>query len=99
MLFWEQLHKDQNIDFIYVGSIQLYCLFLDKQCELYENFIHIRKTCPFNVYPLEPHFYMAKLGYAGVNLIFLILLQNIDCGYSLEPHWQGGSNVYPQFMF
>ena len=44
----------------------------------------IRKTCPCNVYPLEPHFYIAKLGYAGVYLFFLFLLQNIDCGYSLE---------------
>ena len=26
----------------------------------------IRKTCPCNVYPLEPHFYIAKLGFAGV---------------------------------
>ena len=47
--------------------------------------LHIRKTCPCNVYPLEPHFYIAKLGYAGVGLFFLFLLQNIDCGYSLEP--------------
>ena len=22
-----------------------------------------------------------------------------DCGYSLEPHWRGDSNVYPQPMF
>ena len=44
----------------------------------------ITKTCPCNVYPLEPHFYIAKLGYAGVYLFFLFLLQNIDCGYSLE---------------
>ena len=29
-------------------------------------FYIIRKTCPCNVYPLEPHFYIAKLGYAGV---------------------------------
>ena len=43
------------------------------------------KTCPCNVYPLIPHFYIAKLGYAGVYLFFLFLLQNIDCGYSLEP--------------
>ena len=47
--------------------------------------INIRKTCPCNVYPLETHFYIEKLGYAGVHLFFLILLQNIDCGYSLEP--------------
>ena len=59
----------------------------------------IRKTCPCNVYPLEPHFYIAKLGYAGVYLFFLFLLQNIDCGYSLEPPRRGGSNVYPQSMF
>ena len=45
----------------------------------------IRKTCPCNVYPLEPHFHIAKLGFAGVCLFFLFLLQNIDCGYSLEP--------------
>ena len=36
--------------------------------------------------PLNPNFTVAKLGYAGVYLIFLFLLQNIDCGYSLEPH-------------
>ena len=27
---------------------------------------------------------IAILGYAGVYLFFLLLLQNIDCGYSLE---------------
>ena len=45
-------------------------------------YLFIRKTCPCNVYPLEPHLYIAKLGYAGVHLFFLFLLQNIDCGYS-----------------
>ena len=60
---------------------------------------NIRKTCPCNVYTLEPHFYTTKMGYAGVYLFFLVLLQNIDCGYSLEPPRRGGSNVYPQFMF
>ena len=64
---------------------------------------NIMKTCLCNIYPLEPHFYIAKLGYAGVYLFFLFLLQNIDCGYLLEPpRWrftQGGSNEYPQSMF
>ena len=32
-------------------------------------------------------------------LWFLFLLQNIDCGYSLEPPQRGGSNVYLQSMF
>ena len=31
--------------------------------------------------------------------IFHISAQNIDCGYSLEPHRRGGSNEYPQSMF
>ena len=31
--------------------------------------------------------------------IFHISAQNIDCGYSLEPSCQGGSNEYPQCMF
>ena len=31
--------------------------------------------------------------------IFHISAENIDCGYSLEPPWRGGSNEYPQSMF
>ena len=65
----------------------------------YSAFHIIRKTFPCNIYPYEPHFYIAKVGYAGVYLFFLFLLQIIDCGYSLEPPRRGGSNVYPQSMF
>ena len=32
-------------------------------------------------------------------IFFLLFAQNIDCGYSLEPHRRGGSNEYPQSMF
>ena len=49
----------------------------------------IMKTCLYNFDPLKPHFYTVKLGFTGVYIIFLILLRNIDCGYSLElPHWE-----------
>ena len=59
----------------------------------------ITKTCLYNFDLLKPHFYIVKLGFTGVYIIFLISAQNIDCGYSLElPHW-GGSNEYPQSMF
>ena len=37
--------------------------------------LSIMKTCPYNIYPLKPHFYIAKLGYARVYLFFLFLLQ------------------------
>ena len=43
------------------------------------------QTCPCNEDPLTPHFYIVKLGFIGVYIIFLFLLLNIDCGYSLEP--------------
>ena len=36
--------------------------------------VYIRKTCLCNDYPLIPHFYIAKLGYAGVYLFYLFLL-------------------------
>ena len=37
-------------------------------------FCHIMKTSPCNVYPLTPHFYIFKLGFKGVYIIFLFLL-------------------------
>ena len=42
----------------------------------------IAKTCLFNIDPLKPHFYIVKLGFTGVYIIFIISAQNIDCGYS-----------------
>ena len=32
-------------------------------------------------------------------IFFFIFVQNIDCGYTLEPPHRGGSNEYPQSMF
>ena len=59
----------------------------------------ITKTSPCNEHPLTAYFYIVKLGFSGVYIIFLFLHWNIDCGYLLEPpHW-GGSNVYPRSMF
>ena len=57
------------------------------------------KICLYNFDLLKPHFYIVKLGFTGVYIIFLISAQNIDCGYSLEPPRRGGSNEYPQSMF
>ena len=45
----------------------------------------ITKTRLYNSDPLKPHFYIVKLGFTGVYIIFLISAKNIDCGYSLEP--------------
>ena len=61
-------------------------------------FRHYENT-PINFDPLKPHFYIVKLGFTRVYIIFLISAQNIDCGYSLEPPRRGGSNEDPQSMF
>ena len=46
------------------------------------------------------NFTFKKLHFSDKNSdIFHISAQNIDCGYSLEPPRQGGSNEYPQSMF
>ena len=55
--------------------------------------VHVMNT------PLNPTFIQLNWDLRGVYLFFLFLLQNIDCGYSLEPPRRGGSNVYPQSMF
>ena len=34
----------------------------------------IRITCPCDLYPLTPHFYIVKLGFTGVYIMFLFLL-------------------------
>ena len=49
------------------------------------SYLYIRITCPCNEHPLTPHFYIEKVGFNRVYIFFLFLLQNIDCGYSLEP--------------
>ena len=68
---------------------------LDAHVRLYV----ITKTCLYSFDPLKPHFYIVKIGFTGVYIIFIISAQNIDCGYSLEPPRRGGSSVYPQSMF
>ena len=36
---------------------------------------HITKTCLYNFDPVKPHFYIVKLGFTGVCIIFLISAQ------------------------
>ena len=58
----------------------------------------ITKTCPCNI---QRFFSAVKIEnfIRKMWIFFLFLLQNIDCGYSLEPPRRGGSNMYPQSMF
>ena len=62
-------------------------------------FYNIMKTHLYNYDLLKPYFYVVKLGFRGVYIIFLILLKNHRLWYSLEPPRRGGSNEYQQSMF
>ena len=62
-------------------------------------YLSITKTRLNNSDPLKSHFCIVKLAFTGVDIIFLFLLKNIDCGYSLELPRRGSSNEYPQSMF
>ena len=60
--------------------------------------LHYENT-PIQIYR-KLHLQKLKLfRYKKTLIFFYISAQNIDCGYSLEPPWQGGSNEYPQSMF
>ena len=50
----------------------------------------ITKTYLYNFDPLKPHFYIVKLGFTGVDIIFLI---------SAQKHRLWRFNEYPQSMF
>ena len=76
-----------------------HCIWIVWDLIFYVNHLLITKTGLYNVDPLKPHFYIVKLGFIGVYIIFLISTKNIDCGYSLEPPRRGGSNGYSQSMF
>ena len=47
--------------------------------------IRITKTYLYNFDALKPHFHIVNLVLQGYTLIFLFLLKNTECGYSLEP--------------
>ena len=72
---------------------------LDLKSDAHPTEPPITKTRLYNFDPIKPHFYIVKLGFTGVYIIFLFLLENIDCGYSLEPPRRGSSNEYPQSIF
>ena len=57
------------------------------------EFIFITKTSLYNFDLLKPHFYIVKVGFTGVYIIFLISAQKHRLWY------RGGSNEYPQSMF
>ena len=57
----------------------------------------LRKHAYSNIWKISPP--KTENFQIKISAIFHISVQNIDCGYSLEPPRRGGSNEYPQYMF
>ena len=93
--------RDKSITKMYFLPNTVQSIISSFTCSSQKSNIFITKTWlpVYNFDPFQPHFYMVKLGFTWVFIIFLISAQNIDCGYSLEPPWWGSSNEYPQSMF
>ena len=88
-----QCHKQDSVE---MWSPSIYSVSV---CPRYHRSHTITKTYLYNFDPLKPHFYIVKLGFTGVYIIFLISAQKHRLWYSLEPPRRGGSNEYPQSMF
>ena len=68
---------------------------MHKSISKIEDSIAKIRLCNFD---LKPHFYIVKLGFTGVYIIFYFA-KNIDHEYSLELPRRSGSNEYPQSIF
>ena len=59
---------------------------------------HHYKNTPIQIYR-KFHLQKLKIFQIKNSDIFSIYAKNIDCGYSLEPPWQSGSNKSQQSIF
>ena len=61
----------------------------------YKRLTVSRKHTYIILTPINPHFYIVKLGFTGVYIIFLISAQKIEMWYSLElPQWTSGEEIW-----
>ena len=64
----------------------------------WRKFGYITKNTPIQIYR-KIHLQKTEIFQMKNSYIYHNSAQNINCGYSLEPPRQGGSNEYPQPMF
>ena len=85
--------KKKKYIYIYIYIYYIYIIYIYIYIYIYSIYIS-RKHAYIILTPLKPYFYIVKLGFTGVYLIFLILLKLIDCGYSLEPPCPSRKHAY-----
>ena len=91
---WADKHSSSNSHIMIDIPVNNFSVML---VHMYQQY-HQENMSVYCIPPYTPLLY-SKTGVRRGIPIFLFLLQNIDCGYSLEPPRRGGSNVYPQSMF
>ena len=57
---------------VWVHLLEQVCHIKSRSCDIYGSVLPITKTCLYNFDPLKPHFWLVKLGFTGVYIIFLI---------------------------
>ena len=92
----EHIHKTENSCSEDIQVLKGMALESNEHTQKTEN--TSRKHTYIILTPLNPNFNKTGV-YRRLHYVFLLLLKYIDCGYSLEPPRQGGSNEYPQSMF
>ena len=70
---------------IMLRTMKFNFIFVFQRVILSQLCCNITKTHLYNFDPLKPHFYIGKLGFTGVYIIFLISAQKHRLWYSLEP--------------
>ena len=78
-------------------EITLWFSGLLQQTAYWWYYFHYENT-PIQIYR-KFHYQKPKVSDTKPLIFFLFLLENIDCGYSLEPPRRGSSNECPQSMF
>ena len=93
----------QGRDFKFTWSDVHVTTVSDRNFTVYNSLnVIISLSVPYENKPIQMYwkFYQQNLKILRKNTDFFhISAQNIDCGYSLEPPWWGGSNKYPQSIF
>ena len=102
--YWQRyfswLHKNSMV----ITFLKTFASILKCASEKSTSFL-ITKTYLYNFDPFKPHFYIVKLGFTGVYIIFFYFCSKhrlwvlVRTAPSTEPPRRGGSNEYPQSMF
>ena len=94
------LHSYQKAKWYYfTGDCPVFLSYFDEKETQNAYTVFITKTNLYNFDLLKPHFYIVKLGFTGIYIIFLFSAKKHRLWVLIRTPQQGGFNKYPQSMF